>query len=390
MARFGDGLATGTDLVSAAERAVQQALAALDAMPDLVCVFVSGQDADEVALAGERAMALSGDAVTIGCSSTGVIGDGRGVENQGAVSVWAAVLPEVTMTPFTLDTLAEDDRVAVVGMAEPAASDRAALLLANPYTFPAQAFVRTSTEALGDLPVVGGLADAIGGRDDVRLFCLGEVVDRGAVGILLGGSGVLGTAVSQGCSPVGPAVAVTRSEDNVLKEIAGTPAYTKLEQIVGSLPPEQQDLVTEGLQVGIAMDEYADSHEHGDFLIRAIVGADPEAGSIVVGEAVDVGQTVRFHVRDRDTAEKDLIERLEAFAEDTGGRAAGALLFSCNGRGSDMFATADHDVRSVRRTLGIDPVGGFFAGGEIGPVSGRNHVHGFTACLLAFTGDEHD
>lgn len=387
MARFGDGLATGTDLVSAAERAVAQAQACLDASPDLVCIFVSGSDADEVALAGQRAMALSGDAVTIGCSSSGVIGAGRGVQNEGAVSVWAAVLPEVTMTPFQLETIAEEDRVAVVGLAEPAASDRAVLLLANPYTFPTQAFVRTSAEVLGELPVVGGLADAAGGQADVRMFFLGETVTNGAVGILLGGSGVLGTALSQGCSPIGPAVAITKSDDNVLLEIAGTPAYTKLEQIVGSLPPEQQELVTEGLQVGIAMDEYSDSHERGDFLIRGILGADPEAGSIVIGEAVEVGQTVRFHVRDRDTAEKDLVDRMETFAEETEGRAAAALLFSCNGRGSAMFTTADHDVQVVRRALGIDPVGGFFAGGELGPVTGRNYVHGFTACVLAFTNE---
>ncbi|GAA3723299.1 small ligand-binding sensory domain FIST [Spinactinospora alkalitolerans] len=384
MVRFGDALATGADLVSAAERAVRQALDPLDGPADLVCVFVCGADPEEVALAGERAMALAEGATTIGCSSTGVIGGGRAVEGQGSVSVWAAVLPNVTLTPFRLDSIPEGDHLAVVGMTEPEPTDRAALLLANPYDFPAHSFVRRSTAVLGELPIVGGLADGMHGRESVRLFFQGETLEGGAIGLLLGGDGVVGTAVSQGCRPIGPAMAVTKAEGNNVLELAGTPAYAKLEDIVNALPAEEQDLLTQGLHIGVAMDEYADRHERGDFLVRGVVGAAPEEGTLTVAEVVEVGQTVRFQVRDNDTADTDLVERLRAFGEDTGGCTAAALLFSCNGRGASMFSSADHDVRCVRQTLGIDAVTGFFAAGEIGPVAGRNHLHGFTACLLAF------
>ncbi|GAB3207592.1 FIST signal transduction protein [Marinactinospora thermotolerans] len=384
MARFGDALATGADLVSAAERAVRGALAPLDGAADLVCVFVSGADPEEVELAAERAMALAGEATTIGCSSTGVIGGGRGVEGEGAVSVWAAMLPGVAITPFRLDTIPEGDHLAVVGMVEPGPEDRVALLLADPYEFPAHSFVRRSTAVLGGLPIVGGLADGLRGRESVRLFADGHTVDNGAVGLLLGGEGVVGTTVSQGCRPIGPSMVVTAAEGNTVLELAGTPAYRKLEQIVNALPPEEQDLLTQGLHIGIAMDEYADQHEQGDFLIRALIGADPESGALTIGDVAEVGQTVRFQVRDHDTAEDDLLQRLRSFGEDTGGRTRAALLFSCNGRGAAMFSSADHDVRCVRQTLGIEAVTGFFAAGEIGPVAGRNHLHGLTACLLAF------
>ncbi|MUL39745.1 histidine kinase [Streptomonospora sp. PA3] len=384
MARFGDALATGADLVSAAERAVQEATRGLDAPADLLCFFVCGADPDEVTLAGERAMALAGGAVTLGCSATGVVGGGRGVEEQGAVSVWAAHLPSVTATPFRLDVIPEGDHLAVVGMHEPDSTDRAALLLANPYEFPAQSFVARSTEALSGLPIVGGLADGMRGQDSVRLFCDGEVADAGAVGLILGGDGVAGTMVSQGCRPIGRPMAVTKSEGNVILELAGGPAYERLEALVNSLPPEEQDLAAGGLHIGIAMDEYADSHEQGDFLVRSVVGADPETGALTIGEMVEVGQTVRFQVRDHDSASADLIERLQAFGEETAGRASAALLFSCSGRGSSMFPTSDHDVRLVQQQLGIESVSGFFAAGEIGPVAGRNHVHALTACVLAF------
>ncbi|MBV2362879.1 FIST N-terminal domain-containing protein [Streptomonospora nanhaiensis] len=386
MAGFGDALATGADLVSAAERAALDALRPLDGAADLVCFFVSGADPDEVVLAGERVMALAEGAVTLGCTSTGVVGGGRGVEGQGAVSVWAARLPDVTLTPFRLDAIPEGDHLAVVGMHQPDPEDRAALLLANPYEFPAQSFVERSTDALGGLPIVGGLADGMHGEESVRLFSDGEVAESGAVGLLLGGPGVVGTVVSQGCRPIGPAMAVTKAEGNIVLELAGAPAYERLEALVNALPPEEQELAAMGLHIGIAMDEYADRHEQGDFLVRSVLGADPEAGSLSIGDMVEVGQTVRFQVRDHDSAAADLVERLRAFGEEHAGRTGGALLFSCNGRGSGMFPTADHDVRSVQQNLGIVNVGGFFAAGEIGPVSGRNHVHSFTACLLAFQG----
>jgi small ligand-binding sensory domain FIST len=384
--RFSDALATGVDLVSAAERATRQALERLDGPADLVCVFVSGIDPEEVALAGERAMALAEGATTIGCSAGGVIGGGRGTEGQGAVSVWAAMLPGVTMTPFELAAIAEGDQLAVIGVLDPTPADQAALLLANPYVFPTHTFVEHSNTILDGLPIVGGLADGTYGGDSVRLFLQGETVQAGAVGLLFGGNGVLGTVVSQGCRPIGPSMVVTKAEDNVLIELAGTPAYAKLESIVSALPPEEQQLVADGLHIGIAIDEYADRHESGDFLIRGVLDADPEQSTITIGDVVDVGQTVRFQVRDQATADSDLLERLRLFAHDTGGTAEGALLFSCNGRGSGMFPSADHDVRRVQQILGIDAVGGFFAAGEIGPVAGRNHLHGFTACMLAFRG----
>ncbi len=384
MASFGDCLATGADLVSAAERAVLQATASLGGPPDLVCFFVCGADPEDVTLAGERVMALAGGAVTIGCSSTGVIGGGRGIEEQSAVSVWAARLPEVDITPFRLDVIPEGDHLAVVGMHEPTPADRAALLLVNPYEFPAQSFVERSADALGGLPIVGGLADGLRGQESVRLFFDGEVADCGAIGLLLGGPGIVGTVVSQGCRPVGPAMAVTKAEGNVILELAGTSAYEKLENLVNALPPEDQELAAMGLHIGIAMDEYADRHERGDFLVRSVVGADSELGALTIGDMVDVGQTVRFQVRDQSTAGGDLLERLQLFDDDTSGRTAAALLFSCSGRGTAMFSTADHDVRSVRQALGADAVGGFFAAGEIGPVAGRNHVHSFTACMIAF------
>ena len=382
--RFADGLAVGQDLVQAADTAVRQALAGLTGPADLVCFFICGDDADDVTRAGLHAMALAPGAQVIGCSATGVIGDGRGIELAPSVSAWAASLDGGRLTTFALDTLTADDKFVVMGLPERSADDRVAILLADPYTFPADAFVERSGEVLGDLPLIGGLANGLQGRGSVRLFAGGEVHTEGAIGVLISGHLNITTVVSQGCRPIGPAMVVTRSEENVLLELAGQPALARLEEIVSELDEDDRELVASGLQIGIVMDEYAERHERGDFLIRGVIGIDPEREGVAIGDVVTVGRTVCFQVRDAATADEDLYDLLDAHREELG-RIDGALLFSCNGRGSAMFGTAHHDAVALRDTLGAIGVAGFFAAGEVGPVAGHNHLHGFTASVLVFS-----
>ncbi|GEL18725.1 FIST signal transduction protein [Pseudonocardia asaccharolytica] len=378
--RFGDGLATGPDLRGAAEVAVTQALGPLGgARPDLLCVFVSG--AGGAAAAGLRAMELAGARAAIGATAGGVIGDGRGVEGGPAVAVWAAALPGVTARPVRLEADRGGEEIGLAGFPPPCADDRVAVLLVDPYSFPITGFLDRCNTAYPNFPLVGGLASGAGVNGNL-LFLDGEVYRDGGVGMMLGGDVAVRAVVSQGCRPIGPTMTVTRAEQNLLIELAGVPAYARLREVLQSLSPAERELAGRGLHLGVAMNEYANDHGRGDFLIRGVLGADPGSGAVAVGEVVEVGQTVRFQVRDADAADEDLAELLAAAAAE--GPTGGALLFSCNGRGTILFPTADHDVEAVRVGLGIDGVAGFFAAGEIGPVGGRNQLHGFTASLLAF------
>lgn len=382
--RFGDALVEDTDLVRAAESAVARAVEPLGGQPpDLLCFFVCGDDPDAVEAAGLRAMEVAGAATSVGCSAGGVIGAGRGVEATSAVSAWAARLPGVRCTPLHLEPVRADDRIGVAGMPDGSRDDEIAVLLADPYTFPVDGFVQQSGDLLPGLPLIGGMASGSRGPGSVRLFVDGRRAEQGAVGVLLGGQVAARALVSQGCRPIGPPMTVTASEGNMLLGLAGMPALSKLEQIVGELAPEDQRSAMHGLHIGIAMDEYAAEHERGDFLVRGVVGADRDRGAIAIGDVVEVGRTVRFQVRDAAAADEDL-EELFTRSRDDGEPTGGALLFSCNGRGAAMFPSADHDVLAVRGGLGIAGVAGFFAAGEIGPVGGRNHLHGFTASILAF------
>ena len=387
MGRFGDGLVTDADVVVAGERAARQALEPLHGMtPDLACVFASGDDASTLGEALARAAAVTGARSVLGCTASGVIGDARGIEATPAVSVWTGVLPGVRIRTFHLEVMRAESGLAVIGLPETTDEDRVSVLLADPWSFPVDGFVERSNEVLPSLPIVGGVAFGPSSAGSTRLLVGNQVVDRGAVGAVLGGPVAARWVVSQGCRPVGPAMTVTAAEGNVLLGLAGMSAFEKLEEVVRELPPEDQALMSGGgIHIGIAMDEYAEHHELGDFLIRGLLGADRSTGGIAVGDTVDVGRTVRFHVRDADAADADLTEMLERIRDasefDT---VEGALLFSCNGRGAAFFPSADHDVAAVRDVLAVEGVAGFFAAGEIGPVGGRNHVHGQSASVLAF------
>jgi small ligand-binding sensory domain FIST len=389
VSRFGDGLATGADLLASAERATAQALEPLGGrIPDLVVAFVSGDDSDLVATAGERVAERSAAAAMIGCSAAGVLAGGRGVEGASAVAVWAAVLPDASIRTFHLEVMTGGATAAVVGLPPPdEAGDEVALLLADPWSFPADGFVARANSALPGLRIVGGLVSGSRAAGASRLFVDGRSVDRGAVGALLSGTGAR-AVVSQGCRPIGPEMTVTDAAGNVVRGLAGTRALEKVEQVLAELPPTDQALASAGLHVGVATDDAADDVEYA---IRGVLGLERESGGLVVGDLVPVGRTVRLHVRDADAADADLRALLARYRGTTRDRpVGGALLFSCNGRGAAMFGEshggADHDPSLVRSELAVQGLAGFFAGGEIGPVGGRNGLHGFTASVLAFPG----
>jgi small ligand-binding sensory domain FIST len=208
----------------------------------------------------------------------------------------------------------------------------------------------------------------------------GAVFDNGGVGVVLDRAAPVRVVVSQGCRPIGDPMTVTSSEGTTVRELAGRPALERLRDVVSALDTEDQALAVRGLHVGIARDPRVDGAHAGDFVIRGILGVDAQSGAVSVGDDVNVGSLVRLHLRDADSADADLRTAVGLVGRDRA--VAGAYLVTCNGRGGAMFTSSDHDAAIVREGLGTMAVGGFFAAGEIGPVGGDNHLHGFTAVLL--------
>ncbi|WP_422926008.1 FIST signal transduction protein [Singulisphaera sp. PoT] len=357
---------------------LEKASAAIGSSADLALIFASIHHAEGLGkIASELTRAGLGRFV-LGCTGESIVGEDREVEEAPALSVWLMSHPGLEAEPYRV-TFAE-------GQFEGPRPDPTStlLLLGDPFSFPPDQFFQHLDSTAAGVRICGGMASASHTRGRNRLVLQGDVFKDGAVGLQIRGGIGLRTVVSQGCRPIGKPYIVTKVEQNVVRELGRRPALEVFKELFAELTPEEQGLVQSGLHLGRVINEYQESFARGDFLVRNVMGAD-EQGGIAISDYVRVGQTVQFHVRDSETATEDLRSLLESTRDALGGRTlAGALLFTCNGRGSRLFSRPNHDVGLVHEVFGPIAVGGFFAMGEIGPVGGKNFVHGFTASLALF------
>jgi small ligand-binding sensory domain FIST len=359
-------LETAIDEVAAAVRSELRG-----ATPDLAVVFVSPHhQADWVRVPALLSQAL-GAKTLIGCSAGGVIGGGRELEEEPGVSVTAAVLPGVRVTAFHRDEPA------------PPPLDAGAhhfIVLPDPFSFDADSFLHALDEAHPGSTIVGGVAS--GGREPGgNALWLDDVTLRGGVvGVALDGDVAVDTIVAQGCRPIGEPMFVTRSERNVVHDLDGRRAAVILQDLYARSEAPDQRLFRQSLFLGIVMREARQQYRQGDFLIRNVLGIEPKTGSLVVGALVRDGMVVQFHLRDARTSADDLDELLRRHE----GTPHGALLFSCLGRGKNLYGVVDHDTDAFRERFGPVALGGFFCNGEIGPVQGTTFLHGYTSAFGLF------
>jgi small ligand-binding sensory domain FIST len=374
---IGAGLSTAADGRAAGREAALEALDGLGSgAVDLAFLFLSAEHLEAAADVADAVRETAEPGDLVGCVSAGVLAQDRELESGPGVAVWAARLPGASIESFHATAMGDG----VAGVPDLADASLAALVV-DPFSFPAVPFLDAVNAAHPGLALVGGLATGAGGPGEQALLVDGEVHDEGAVGVAVSGVPVV-TLVSQGCAPLGPESVVTRAEDNVVFELAGRPALERLQEIVAGLGDAERQAASSGLLAGLVIDENKSEYGRDDYLMRGVIGADEESGALAIGAPVRVGQTLRFHARDAGSADDDL---RQALAAGLGGvDPAGALLFTCNGRGRGMFDAPDHDARLVTEALAGNGVAGFFCGGEIGPVGGRAFLHGFTATLAVF------
>ena len=342
---------------------------------DLVTAFVRPQTdpAGADTLDGLRAQLAPGR--FIGCTAGGVVAAGREIEDDAATAVLAARLPGVQVDP--LPDL--DDEAVNLDVDDL----HACIVLVDPFSTATEALLHRLDQLAPGVPVIGGVASWASAPGRNRLALDGEVTNSGLVGVTLRGNVRVSTIVSQGCRPVGDLFTVTSSRSNQIQELDGKPPLQVLEQVFASASAEDQQLMRSGILIGRGVARRPDDLGHGFFLIRVVLGADRESGAISVADRVREGEFVQFHVRDAQSARDDLEMLLtpQVFEE----TAAGALLFTCNGRGERFFDQRDADVSIIGNALGEQvPVAGFFCGGEIGPIGTANFVHGYTASLAVF------
>lgn len=355
---------------------------------DLACVFFSPHFAHD----GQSLLAIIRKnlcpQIVVGCMGAGVIGGAQEIEEHPGLVLWGLRRSHMQITPFHLIPTKNGETFTFEGwpgMLKEKVSPQTFLLFADPFSTPIdELFALLERHTLG-ATAIGGIASGGMNERKSQLILQDKIVETGVVGVAIQGNVKIRTVVSQGSQPIGERYVVTKVDQNVIQELGGLPPLERLETTLKALGETEREQAANGLQVGIAMDEHRAEFGPGDFLIRDLLGADRPSGHLAIADFVQEGQTIQFHIRNPKAAGEDLVELLTWERQQCPQEEPkGALLFSCNGRGQRFFQKPHHDIAAVQQSMGRMPIAGFFAGGEIGPVAGKNYLHGYTASLALF------
>lgn len=362
-------------------RCARTCLQELGTNPSVALVFVSADYRPFLPDFLELIQLHAHAGLILGGSASGLVGTGQEAEGVSGFSLLLLSLPstQLTTVPFTEeqsdDFTPEDWRMA----AGHGADSESWIVLANPLKVAAEPWLNNWSAAFPNVPTLGGLNSGGARGDDVFVFHNQELVDAG-IALGLKGGIKLHTIVSQGCRPIGEPHAITGADENVIVSIGSLPAYERLNESFESLSPEEKARAAGNLFAGLALNEYVDDFKTGDFLIRNLLGADPDSGSVALAAYPRIGQTLQFQLRDRHSAHEELHRMLHAKATKPIHPIA-SLLFVCGGRGEGLFGASHHDAVAIQERFGAIPGIGLFCNGEVGPVGGRNFVHGYTAAI---------
>lgn len=389
--QWANALSTRPSLEAAVADVVQRTTSSLSAPADLGLVFISSAFTSEYS----RVLPLLAEQlavpVLVGCSGGGVIGTSlagqtQELEAEPALSLSLAHLPGVDVKAFHVvaEQLPDLDGppsawIDLIGVTSSPTPHF--ILLSASFSSGINDLLQGLDYAYPGSMKVGGQASSgvMGGR--IALFCNGRLYEEGTVGVALSGNIVLEAIVAQGCRPIGQPYQVTRGDRNIILELDEQAPLFVLRDLIASLSEEDRTLAQNSLFVGLAMDEFKPCLQQGDFLIRDILGVDPAGGAIAIGDYVRPGQRLQFHLRDAEASAEDLEFLLERYQKEQQFQpdAVGALMFACLGRGAGLYGKPNFDSQLFQRYLNNIPLGGFFCGGEIGPVGGSTFLHGYTS-----------
>lgn len=389
--RWASAVDTDQSLNTAVERAAESIFLGLGRKePDLVIAFVSAEHAPRFDALPELIRREFDGAFLFGCCARGVIGGGKEVEDRASLSLTGALLPGVNLKGTHLDAarvppVYAEQRVWEDTLRLTANQQPSFLVLADPFSFETEAYLKGLDRVFPRSAKVGGLASGARQVGGTALYLGQQVYHSGCVTLALTGNIELDTVVAQGCRPIGDPMFVTNAHENLIRELDGHSPREVLADLFERLPPTDREAFSNSLFLGLAMRTDASQYVPGDYLIRNILGMDPQSGALWVNEHVPLNSVVQFHLRDAATSAYDLERTLTSYkVSRPTPPECGALLFSCEGRGVSLYGQADHDSNAFRRLVADVPIGGFFCAGEIGPVQNATYLHGYTSAFAVF------
>lgn len=360
--------------------------------PSLVLMFASTSYGESLSRASKIIQREFPKAVFVGCSAAGVLGGGIEIEDAKAVSVFVADLPNVRIIPFRADhentpspDAAPEDWNKVFGVST--YDNPQFLVFMDNFSKPGGALLQGMDFAFPSSVKIGGLASGGSGPRTQSLHLNDEIYFDGAVGVALCGDIIVDPVVAQGCRPIGQPIQITKCHDNLLLQIEDETPISYLQNLFNQLNERDQILMQGNLFLGIEMDSLQRFGETVDsqYLIRNLIGIDHENGFLAIGEYLQEGQRVQFHVRDNLTSQEDLEIQLSRYLKNLEKESLlGALMFQCNGRGRYLYGKPNHDSNIFQELAGPIALGGFFCNGEIGPVGKTTYLHGYTSSFAVF------
>ena len=373
-------LSTEGDLGAALADATGQLLERHAQPIDLVVVFASSEYRESWSDLPARLSTLFPDALVFGSSAQGVLGEGEEHEQGAALVLMGATLPGVRADVMMLPEASDDHEAWAASL--DIADAAGVLLLMDPFTCDAERVLEHLDGHAPRVPKVGGLASGGSREGEHAFFCTGGTVTEGGIALVLRGSIVVRPVVAQGCRPLGEPMIVMRRRGHLIDQLDRGRPVDVIRELLSGLEPGQRERAAQSLFLGLDVDSDKLDHEPTDFLIRSLIGVDPESGSLAVAARLRDYQVVRFYVRDGDTADEDLRQHVSGACGSC--RPRGGVAFCCMGRGQALFGQPNHDAGVLRDGLGPGGVAGLFCNGEIGPVGSRTYLHSYTATVALF------
>jgi small ligand-binding sensory domain FIST len=381
---WASAIGLGAPIEAAATGAASQLAAAFEGQPDLAIVFASSAYGQSIEELPQILRSLLGDCLLFGCNATGLIGGGIEEEEEPGIAILCGRLPDATQSTLHLEqatlpplTASREHwwRKLEIGPE----SSPSFVLLADAATFDAESCARSLDRAYPGATVIGALSTGSRAPGAARLLANDGLQSAGAMLLALTGNVVIDPVLAQGCKPIGDPLFVTACDGNLISELDGRRPKELLTALFTQLDEADRSGFGDSLCIGFALPGPRQSVGAGDFLIRNVLGLDPDTGALWVGARIAPNAVVQFHLREGGIAAQELESRLgESLAARPPPEAA--LLFACAGRGRHLFGVTGHDSGTLRRRIDI-PVAGMFSAGEIAPVQGATFVHSYSSAF---------
>lgn len=358
------------------------------AQPMLALLYMNAATAEQSGPVLQVLARLCPTVTWVGASAHSVIANNEELGDEPALAAMLLDLDPGSWATFSVNKPIANDMHTALVHADPSAHD-----------------IIEAVQALSSRTQTGFL---FGGLTSGNNAGLGEQVSDG-ISLTSGMSGVafdervrLLSRVTQGCSPLAAEHVVTQATDNYVHELDNQPALDVLlkdlgvdenirqsrdpDQLLAALPAER---LSNGLLVGLNEKIQDRNMGFGDYLVRNLIGIDPDSRLIAIGAEPTAGDRLVFCTRDKEAARADLIRmctELRDEVESENLNILGAHYVSCLARGEALFDSVGAEAALLTHNLGDVPVIGFFANGEIA----RERLYAHTGVLTLFVATNRD